>query len=241
MLRYFIFFCLFFSTAASAQVNDTTASLMPPQMAGVLNFPRQFFFFDITQNTWMGAPDELKTDFISGGFNASFLYEFNIIGSHLGVAPGISYSVAGVKSNAMIEYQYDSNFDEIIYTNLHVPADTGIVKSKLSVSYLEIPLEVHIHLKPHERGKSFLIAPGFRAGVRVGDFWKVNYHQTVQGYDKVKYYNIEHIESLRYGISLRVMYYKFGLFGYYQLNELFEKDKGTAVSPFSIGISVSPF
>lgn len=229
------------ATFANAQTEDST-SLMPPQMAGMLNFPKQFFFFDFTQNTWLNAPEGIETEFISGGLGISFLYEFNVISSHLGIAPGIGYSVAGVKSNAVIEYQYNNDFTEIVYTDLKLYDDSSeIIKSKLSVSYMEIPLEIHLHLKPNERGKSFLIAPGFRAGLNVGDFLKLKYHQTNPGYDKTKYYNIENIESFRYGISLRLMYYKFGLYTYYQLNDLFEKGKGPEITPFAIGITVSPF
>jgi hypothetical protein len=238
---WIVFFILHSATFTKAQSGDST-SLMPPQVAGMLNFPKQFFFFDFTQNTWLNAPEGVETKFISGGMNISFLYEFNVISSHLGIAPGIGYSVTGVKSNSIFDYQFNNDYTEIVYTDLELYGDSGgITKSKLSVSYLEIPLEVHIHLKPNERGKSFLIAPGFRAGVKVGDFWKVKYHQTFPGYDKAKFYNIEHIEDFRYGLSLRLMYYKFGLYTYYQLNHLFEKGKGPEITPFSVGITVSPF
>ncbi|MBX7107441.1 MAG: PorT family protein [Chitinophagales bacterium] len=235
-----VFLFLVCTVAASAQVNDTTASMMPPQVAGVLNFPKQFFFFDISNTTWLNAPDDVQTKLISGGLNINFLYEFNVISSKLGIAPGISYSVSGVKSNAVYDYEFNSSGSEVLFTDLK-PYDTLYTKSKLSVSYLEIPLEVHIHLKPNNRRLGFLIAPGFRAGVLAGDFWKLNYHSSVAGAEKVKVYGIENISPFRYGVSLRLMYYKFGLFGYYQLNHLFEESKGPAITPFSIGVSVSPF
>lgn len=235
-----VFFFLVCTVAASAQVNDTTASMMPPQVAGVLNFPKQFFFFDISNTTWLNAPDDVQTKLISGGLNINFLYEFNVISSKLGIAPGISYSVSGVKSNAVYDYEFNSSGSEVLFTDLK-PYDTLYTKSKLSVSYVEIPLEVHIHLKPNNRRLGLLIAPGFRAGVLAGDFWKLNYHASVAGAEKVKVYGIENISPFRYGVSLRLMYYKFGLFGYYQLNHLFEESKGPAITPFSIGVSVSPF
>ncbi|HUM45590.1 MAG TPA: outer membrane beta-barrel protein [Chitinophagales bacterium] len=235
------FLFIFTSIVAVAQVEDST-SRMPPQVAGVLNFPKQFFFFDITQNGWLNAPEGVETKFISGGLNINFLYEFNIIGSHLGIAPGLSYSVSGVKSNAFFMYQYGDDGKEVVYTDLTIiEGDSIIEKSKLSVSYLEIPVEVHIHLKPNERGRSFLIAPGFRGGVKVGDFWKLNYNNNIAGVDKIKLYGVENLSPFRYGVSLRLMYYKFGLFGYYQLNHLFEGNKGPDISPFSVGITISPF
>lgn len=241
MRNNLIFLFLFSSVIALAQ-EDNSSSGIPPQVAGVLNLPKQFFFFDITQNGWLNKPEEVKTKFISGGLNVNFLYQFNIIGSRLAIAPGLSYSVSSVKSNSIFDYEYSDDYSEVIYTDLKLFTDSADAKSKLSVSYMEVPVEIHIHLKPNERGRSFLIAPGFRAGVRVGDFWKVKHNQQyIPGYDKVKFYNIENISQFRYGLSLRLMYYKFGLFGYYQLNHLFEKDKGPAITPFSIGVTVSPF
>lgn len=241
MKNRFLFLLLFSVSPTFSQVNDSTGSMMPPQRAGVLNFPKQFFFFDFTNSGWLNAPEDIKTKLISGGLNFNFFFEFNIIKSKLGIAPGISYSVSGTKSNSIYDYQYSDFGSEIVYTRLTLLGDTLYTKSKLSVSYLEIPVEVHIHLKPNSKKLGFLIAPGFRAGVLVGDFWKLNYHQSIAGADKVKIYGIENISPFRYGVTLRLMYYKFGLFGYYQLNHLFEENKGDAITPYSIGISVSPF
>lgn len=241
MKSIFSIIILFSSLAASAQENNSDVAGMPPQVAGVLNFPKQFFFFDITNTGWSKAPDDVTTHLISGGLHINFLYEFNLIGSRLGIAPGISYAVSGVKTNSIFEYRFSDDGNSVAYTGIVPFEDSAIDKSKLSVSYFEIPLEVHIHLKPHSRGRSFLIAPGFRAGIRTGDFWKVHYNSAAPGIEKAKLYNIENISNFRYGVSLRVMFYKFGLFGYYQLNPLFESGKGPAIMPYSVGVSISPF
>ncbi|MGB3074772.1 MAG: outer membrane beta-barrel protein [Chitinophagales bacterium] len=241
MKNHIIFLFLFCTATVSAQVDDSTASMMPPQMAGVLNFPKQFFFFDFTNSGWLNAPENIKSKLISGGLNINLFYEFNIVKAKVGIAPGISYSVSGVKSNSIYKYEYSTAGSEMVYTDLEPYSDSLFIKSKLSVSYVEIPVEVHIHLKPNSKKLGFLIAPGFRAGMLVGDFWKLNYHQSIVGADKLKVYGIENISPFRYGVSLRLMYYKFGLFGYYQLNHLFEENKGAAVTPYSVGISVSPF
>jgi hypothetical protein len=211
----------------------------PSAVPNMLNLPKQFLFIDITQNTWLDAPAGIETKFISGGINFSLLYEFNIIGAHLGIAPGLGYSVSSVKSNSMVEFLYDTGTYDVSYTDL-IPS-TLYAKSKLSTSYLEIPVEIHIHVKPNERGKSFLIAPGFRAGLLVGDFWKYKPNQSPGGVTKAKLFGIKNISEVHYGISLRLMYYKFGLFGYYSLSSLFEEGKGPDITPVSFGITVSPF
>ena len=235
-MKQLLFVCLL-SIAGRIGVSAQETE-MPSTMASVFNQPRQFFFFDFTQTNWLNAPAGVKSEFISGGWNFNFLYEINVIPTRLGIAPGISYAVTGVKSNAIFSYEY--NGDDVTYTNLVVTEDSAISKSKLSTSFIEIPLEIHIHSNASgARNKSFLIAPGFRAGVMVGDFWKLTILNPP--FSKIKIYDIENVSPFRYGVSLRLMFYKFGLFGYYQLNHLFEKDKGPQITPVSFGITVSPF
>lgn len=221
-----------------AQVKDSIPKSYSP-VSGVLNLPKQFFFIDITQNSWLDAPAGVTTKWISGGVNVNFLYEINLIGSLFSIAPGLSYSVHGVKSNSFFDYHLDSN--KITYTDIVPVPDSILKKSKLSTSYLEVPLEIHIHTRPAgEKRKSFLIAPGFRIGLLVDDFWKVKSGTQPLAPSKVKIYDIENISKLHYGISLRLMYYKFGLYGYYSLSKLFGKDKGPAITQYSVGISLSP-
>lgn len=226
----------------SAQVNDS----IPKAPAGsgvpnVLNLRRQFFFIDFTQNNWLNTPDGVKTKFIGGGVNINFLYEFSIIKTSLGIAPGLSYSVTSVKTNSIYEYTYGgSSFNDIVYTDLVKYDSSNYKKSKLSTSFIDIPVEIHFHTRPNDKGRSFLIAPGFRGGVSVGDFWKLKFAEDVQGVNKAKIYGIANLSDFHYGISLRLVYYKFGVYGYYSLSKLFDDGKGPAVTPISFGITLSP-
>jgi hypothetical protein len=237
---------ILFSVSSFAQVNDTTDYFPPPPgnnpgVSSVLRSQKHLLFIDITQNTWLHLPDDVSTKFISGGFNISIFYDFFVAKKFFGIAPGIGFSNATVKSNTFIYYFFD-NQNNVDSVSLVPMDDSAYIKSKISTSYLDLPIELRFRIKPDERGKNFWIAPGFRAGILLSDFWKykdnnLNGNNTVR---KVKIYDTHFVESFRYGISLRAGYYKFGVYVFYSLTSLFEKNKGPDLVPFSAGITLTP-
>jgi hypothetical protein len=240
-MKYLILFSLLYSIAtAKAQISDSSAS-NSTDIPNVFKFQKQFFFLDILENGWLNAPPNIEAKVFSGGFNLNLLYEINIIPSLLSIAPGISYSVTTVKTNAKYQYIFNSDSSEILFTNLEQVNPLLYEKSKLSTSTIGIPVELHIYTKANEKGRGFLIAPGFRAGLLAGDFWKFKYTGEQPGQSKIKIYGIENLSSFNYGLSLRLMYYKFGIYGYYSMSRLFEKGKGPDITPVSLGFTLSPF
>jgi len=216
-------------------------------MPGLLGSQRNFIFFDITQNMWVKAPDYIETKFFSGGFNVNLFYDIRIFKSYISLAPGISFSNATVKSNTYPSY-YQNSQHLLDSTGLTLYTDSSFVnindpglKLKFSTSYLDIPIELRFRIKPDQRGKNFWIAPGFRAGILLGDFFKYNGTDIFGNPIKFKQYKVTAIENFHYGISLRAGYYKDGVYVFYSLTNLFEKNKGTEVTPFSAGITLTPF
>lgn len=240
----FVIALLFFSAFSFAQVNDTANYFPPPPpdnnsaVSNVLRSQKHLLFIDITQNTWLHLPDDITTKFISGGFNISIFYDFFIAKKFFGIAPGISFSNVTVKSNA-IPVEDPSALPEG-FTNMQVVSDTPLhyVKNKISTSYLDLPIEFRFRIKPDVRGKNFWIAPGFRAGFLLSDFWKKKIDSPNSSKEKI--YNIQFIEKFHYGVSLRAGYYKFGGYVFYSLTDLFEKNRGTYLTPFSVGITLTP-
>ena len=234
----------FFSAYSFAQVNDTSNYFPPPPannpgVSSVLRSQKHLLFIDITQNTWFHLPEGITTKFISGGFNFSVFYDFFIAKKYFGIAPGISFSNATVKNNS--SFMFNSNVDgNIDSTWLVIDSSSHVLKDKLSVSYLDVPIELRFRIKPDERGKNFWVAPGFRAGFLLSDFRKYKQDDPLVFYHKSKSYGIPNIEKFHYGVSLRAGYYKFGVYAFYSLSALFEKDKGPDITPFSVGITVTP-
>ncbi|HYV91323.1 MAG TPA: porin family protein [Chitinophagales bacterium] len=235
---------IFLSPSSFAQVNDTANYFPPPPgnnpgVSSVLRSQKHLLFIDITQNTWLHLPDGVTPKYISGGFNISIFYDFFVAKKIFGIAPGISFSNSTVKTNAFLNYYYDNTFhiDSVALTPLE---DTVDLKVKISTSYFDIPLELRFRIKPDERGKNFWFAPGFRAGILLSDFQKSKGKDPNGTMRKIKDYEIPFVENFHYGISLRAGYYKFGVYAFYSLTSLFEKNRGPDLVPFSVGIALTP-
>ncbi|MBA2422462.1 MAG: outer membrane beta-barrel protein [Chitinophagales bacterium] len=240
MKNSILLFLLCSILTVKAQISDSSTN-ETAEIPNVFRLQKQFLFIDITENLWLNPPANIKNEFFSGGINLNFLYQFSIIPSVLGIAPGLTYSVASVKTNSIYQYSFISDSSEILYTSLEPYNPSLYEKSKLSTSFIGIPIELHVHTKSNEKGRSFLIAPGFRAGLLVGNFWKLKYTGEQPGQSRIKVYCIENLTPFSYGLSLRLMYYKFGIYGYYSLSNLFESGRGPAIMPVSLGITISPF
>jgi hypothetical protein len=105
-------------------------------------------------------------------------------------------------------------------------------KSKLTGSYINVPLLLKIHI--HNR---FFIAAGVTGGVNIGSHTKVVFIDTNGKKQKYKDYNID-LATFRYGYSVRAGFRKFSIYTNYYVSPLFDKDKGPQVYPFVIGISL---
>jgi hypothetical protein len=241
----FVLLLLDCATPAWAQQRDTSSVYSVPDagagspVSGMLRMQRSFLFIDVAHNAWADRPEEIENYFFSGGFNFNLFYEVSLIGKVLKLAPGISFSNATVKHNSYIFTSRDTA-NNLITVFTPIPDSVDYCKSKISASYIDVPLEFRLAIRPDARGRNFWIAPGLRAGVRVSDFWKYKGEITHGTETKLKVYNLHGIEDFRYGISLRAGYYKFGLFAFYSLSDLFEEEAGPLLAPFSVGVCFTP-
>jgi len=109
----------------------------------------------------------------------------------------------------------------------------NLSRTKLSVSYLQVPLLVEFQIPVnHKQGRVFVNA-GVIGGVKTGSHTKVKYGKT-----KDKDHSGFNINSFKYAATARIGYNKIGLFGTYNLTPLFESGKGPRLTPFTIGFSI---
>jgi hypothetical protein len=113
------------------------------------------------------------------------------------------------------------------------PTDKKMIKSKLTISWLNVPLMVHYRSK----NSSFHIAAGGFAGYRLGSHNKIKYEKDGADHKDKEFTNF-YLNSLQYGLRLQVGFYDMDLFASYNLNTLFAKDKGPALTPISFGITL---
>ncbi|RAV99970.1 porin family protein [Pseudochryseolinea flava] len=234
----------FVFSPAFSQETTTKKTSKRPDIPGT-------FVLELGLNQAKGAPDNFNKAFWgSRTLNFYWTYDIRILKSRFSFVPGIGLSLERwkFKDGRVLMYANDSLL-------LETPKETGLLRlkqSKLITNYLEIPVEFVYRTRPDDPARSFKIAVGGRVGVLYDAFTKVKYRED----GEVKKYKDNQsfdLNKIRYGLTGRVGIGNFSVFTYYNLNSLFETDKGpwvgeggTAVRPdnfntFTIGISLSSF
>jgi hypothetical protein len=116
-------------------------------------------------------------------------------------------------------------------------------KSMFVTNYLEIPIEFRFDSKPEDIARSFNVAIGGRVGVLFDSFTKVKYKENGEQV-KVKDKYDHGLNLLRYGVYTRIGIGGFNWFGFYNLSQMFEKNKGpqgAAINTLTVGISINGF
>lgn len=116
-------------------------------------------------------------------------------------------------------------------------------KSMFVTNYLEIPIEFRFDSKPEDIARSFNVAIGGRVGVLIDSFTKVKYKENGEQV-KVKDKYDHGLNMLRYGVYTRIGIGGFNWFGFYNLSQMFEKNKGpqgAAINTLTVGISINGF
>jgi hypothetical protein len=113
------------------------------------------------------------------------------------------------------------------------PADQKKIKSKLTVSWLNLPLMAHYQAKKYD----FHLGIGGFVGYRLGSHTKTKFEtDNIEKKDKV--YSNFFLQSVQYGVRAEIGFYSVDLFASYNLNELFVKGRGPALTPISFGITL---
>ncbi|AMM52238.1 hypothetical protein TH61_15015 [Rufibacter sp. DG15C] len=120
------------------------------------------------------------------------------------------------------------------------PNDLSLDKSKLATTTLTIPLELGLDFR-NSRGKSnFRIGAGGFAGYMIGSHTKIKYSKNGDT-EKSKEKDDFHLQDFQYGLSGFVGVRSLEFFVKYNLNELFEENKGPKANALAIGMRIMKF
>lgn len=156
-------------------------------------------------------------------------YQLNIglYKSYMGLVSGM-----GLSFNS---YRFEEPYTFVRETQRIEPVllDTeNLSKTKLAVSYLQVPLLLEFQVPVNQNEGRLYIQAGVVGGIKIGSHTKVKY-----GDDKEKDRSGFHLNAFKYAATARIGYKDIGLFGSYSLTPLFESGKGPELTPFTIGIS----
>jgi hypothetical protein len=116
-------------------------------------------------------------------------------------------------------------------------------KSMLTLNYIDVPVEFRWSSNPDDPARSLKIAVGGRVGYLINSHTKLRYREDGD-IKKIKNHDDFHLNKFRYGVSMKVYFGNFSLFGYYNLNPLFKEGKGpgqTEAQSYTIGFALSSF
>jgi hypothetical protein len=161
-------------------------------------------------------------------FNLNF-YELNIAlnKSYIGLVSGMGLSFNNYRFENAYTLEKGNTRTEPVALD-----QNGLDKTKLAVSYLNVPLLLEFQVPVNQHEGRLFVSAGIVGGVKIGSHTKVKY-----GNNKEKDRSGFNINSFNYAATARIGYKGVSLFTKYSLTPFFEDGKGPDLTPFTIGIS----
>ncbi|MEI7724571.1 MAG: outer membrane beta-barrel protein [Bacteroidota bacterium] len=127
--------------------------------------------------------------------------------------------------------------------------------NKMVVSYLNLPLFFEYQTNRYRRLNSFHVTLGVIAGVRIGSYTKQVYDNKEGSYNlvdaqgnKIASFDVEHytvsdrgayhLSPFKLDAAFRVGWSHLNLFSTYSLTQMFQKNQGPELYPFTVGITL---
>ncbi|MFH1296869.1 MAG: outer membrane beta-barrel protein [Bacteroidota bacterium] len=183
---------------------------------------------------WFDVPQGINTRTINQGFQTFIMYNVPFGKSNFGFAIGLGFRAQNLYGN----FQVDSKMDST--TLVKIPDSANYKRSKLTLPYLELPIEFRFKSKSKIAvGIGFKIAYLLPAHTKyVGDDYYIEKNLEKL---RVKFREIKNLEQFTYGPTFRIGYRWFHINAYYSLSKIFTLGNGPEMYPLSIGILLMPF
>jgi hypothetical protein len=223
-----------------AVISSLGAAAQSEEVKERVNSAKDRFVFEFNINQMIRDKSTgFDLDGFSGGFGTYFMYDVVIKESPISLAPGIGVGADNYRHNSQIVFTDTT-------TNFVPFADSiGYKKSKLGVTYIDIPFEIRFRSKPNNNNWQWKLAAGFKFGFLVGSKWKYKGNEfrgirnDTESTIKFKEHGIPNLERFRYGATARGGFGPFNLHFYYSLSNLFEDGKSVDMQPITFGLSIN--
>lgn len=180
-------------------------------------------YCSVSYNFLQNKPDNFSQYSFSAGLTAGFLRDFPISKNrHWSIAPGIGYSYNDLKQN-------------IDFLAVSTTASTGTVRSRMTLHYLELPLEVRWRNASPYSHKFWRVHTGFKVSYLLGGTFSYESIAIGNGDFKIK----EIANELQYGVYVAFGFNTWNPYIYYGLNPILDKNKTTLennVTAFNVGL-----
>ncbi len=192
---------------------------------------------------WQELPAQIDLENINRGFYLGYFIDNPIGGSRISLAFGLSLSTVNLYSDAIPTSIIDSSCTGADFIKIKdiCQLSDDYKSNKMAFTYAGIPVELRLRFGKSE---SFKIAFGFEAGILATSYVKYkgpDFYLKNNDEIKIKYFNIKHSTSFRYGPSFRIGYNRFTFRAFYPLTKTFEEGSGKNAFPIEIGLSLMVF
>ncbi len=161
-----------------------------------------------------------------------FEQNVNLINQQLGLVTGMGLTWNNYRFGKNVILTDDGEFDGYFDTD----PGKNYEKSKLTVTYLKVPLMLEYQTNSKMKANSFHVSAGAVGALRLASHTKVVYDGN-KSKDKGDYYinpfKVDAIAKIGWGVI--------NLYGTYALTEMFRNNRGPEVYPFEIGITLAGF
>lgn len=194
-------------------------------------------FLNSDGSTGLGdSLDYLEVNYAgSRSFSINFWEQkFRLIKDYVGITTG-----AGIQwNNYKLKNDYTlANVNDSLVA--FQDSSISLNKNKFRTTWVNVPLLLEFNTSK-DPSKSFHISAGLVGGFNLESMYKQKYKLDGDRFKNSSKNNFN-VEPIRLEGMVRIGYGSFTLFSSLQLNELFEKDKGPELYPFTVGISLLAF
>jgi hypothetical protein len=189
---------------------------------------------DLFTDAWTGLPDEMGTLLINRGIGIHVLQDFPIGTLPVSVAGGVGFSSHNLYSDHRYTYN-TGNYDFIA-----IPEGQDYVNNKLSLNYIDIPVELRIRFSAGS--KKVRLHAGVKGGLLMSSTAK--YRGDLASDDrevKMKEKMLDNIEPFLLTAHARLGYGRVAFFGQMVLNDLFTGNNAEGATFMSFGITYIVF
>lgn len=183
-------------------------------------------------------------NYLSLNYSKSLNFNYNIfqqslpiIGKRFGMVTGLGFHWNNYKfDNVTTTLKETTNGISGFYD---LDSTKSYQKSKLTVTYLVVPLLFEFQTNRFHDLNSFHISAGVIGGVRIGTHTKQEYTSD-NGTSKPKVYDDFYLNPYKLDATVRIGWGSLNLYSTYSLVPMFRSNKGPELYPFTLGI-ILPF
>ncbi|MCK5824120.1 MAG: PorT family protein [Ichthyobacteriaceae bacterium] len=187
-----------------------------------LRYLEDQIFLSVTYNSIINHTTDISQGGFSNGWEIGYMRDIPFNKQrNIGIGVGINYASSHIYQNIGI-FTYPTTGESY----LKILNKNDYIRNKLTISTLEIPIELRYRTSTPNQSNFFRIYLGMKLGVIIDQ-----YSKTTTNVSEIAYYNAHEIQLLRYGPTLTLGYGAWNLRMYYGLSKLFANNTYTTKIP----------